>query len=315
MLTIFRLIRIPNLLIIALTQYLLRYCIIIPFLKQQSLTVIFSHFNFLLLVLSTVFIAAAGYLINDIYDIKTDYINKPKKNVNSISINKNRLLLIYYVLNAVGLGLGLYISYSISNIEFSIVFFLIVGLLWFYSTTYKNQLIISNLIVALLTALVPVIVLMYEFPPIIEKYAAYLMKNEISVSYIRIYILGYGGFAFLTTLIREIIKDAEDFEGDFLDNRNTIPIIFGIIATKTITIILVSVFVILVIFIYIKYIYIGLYPAIYLLGTIIFPSILVIVKIVRARDKNNYHLSSTLFKFIMVAGILFMLILKYSIEL
>ena len=315
MFTFFKLIRIPNLLIIALTQYLLKYCIIVPFLKQYNLTTIFSHFNFSLLVLSTVFIAAAGYLINDFYDIKTDYINKPEKNENTLSINKNTLFIIYYVLNALGLGLGVYISYSISNIEFSVVFFLIVGLLWFYSTTYKKQLFISNLIVALLTAFVPVIVLMYEFPPIMEKYAAFLLKNGLSIGYIKTYILGYGGFAFITTLIREIIKDTEDFEGDFLDNRNSIPVIFGIITTKIVIICLIVVFIFLISFIYIKYIYIGLYPTVYLLATIIFPSIWVVVKIIKAKDKNNYHLSSSLIKFIMVAGVLFMLILRYSIEL
>ncbi len=312
---IIKLIRFPNLLIIALTQYLLRYCIIIPFLKQHSFTVIFSSFHFLLLVLSTMLIAAAGYVINDLYDTKTDYINKVEKKTNISSLNKNSIFLLYYLLNSIGLAFGIYISYINLHVEYSIIFLLIIGMLWFYSTEYKKQLILGNLIVALLTGFVPLIVLLYEFPPLINKYAIYLLKNSFSIGYISYYIIGYGLFAFLTTFIREIIKDVEDYEGDSIDNRNTIPIFFGIKIAKSIIVFLILCFICLISFTFFKYIYIGLYPALYILGTIIFPSVLVIFKIIKAENKENYHLSSMLFKFIMVAGILFMLILKYSIEL
>lgn len=308
----FKLIRWQNLFIIALTQYLVRYCIVKPVLSQDSLNTVFSDFNFFLLVVSTVFIAGAGYIINDYFDAKTDYINKPDKNMVDIKINKKIIFALFIAFNIIGILSGVYISYQISCIEFSFVYFLISGFLWFYSTTYKRQVIIGNLIIALLTGAVPLIVLFFEIVPVISLYGSSVITNE-TLSGIVWFTEGLAVFAFLITLIREIVKDAEDFEGDYIDNRNTIPIFFGITVTKIIIVVLTSLLIFGVIFVYIRYLILGILPLIYLIAVIALPLFIIILKVLFAKEKKDYSVSSSILKFVMISGILFMWIVRINI--
>lgn len=312
MLSIYKLIRLPNLLMIVCTQYLLRYCIIKPELKLLSISTVFSDINFLFLVLSTVFLAAAGYIINDYFDIKTDYLNSPGKNVIGISVDKNRVFISYIIINIAGLALGTYIAIFNDQPELIVIYFLIAGLLWFYSTTYKKQAFIGNIIISIMAGMVPIIVLLFEIPPIYNVYNAYIVKNSLSIDNIKYFIIGYGLFAFLINFIREIVKDTEDFKGDYFDGRNTIPIVLGVTATKVIVLLLTLIMLISVIYVYLRFFILEFLPILYILGTILLPLIIIIYYIIIAKEKQHYKLVSTVLKFIMVAGIMFMLVIKSS---
>ena len=162
-----RLIRFPNLLIIMLTQVLVRYCLILPAFKTEYfITGIFPKYlsdaNFFLLVLSTVLIAAGGYIINDYFDVQTDKINKPGKNIVEISISKVRARNLYFVLSIFGVVLGFYLALQISKPAIGFIPLFSTVSLWMYSSYYKRQLLSGNILISILSALSILIVGLYE---------------------------------------------------------------------------------------------------------------------------------------------------------
>lgn len=319
----FKLVRWPNLLIIAVTQYVIRYCIILPMLKINGFALQFSSFDFFCLVLSTISIAAAGYVINDYFDTKTDSINRPHKIIVGKYISRRAAILIHTVLNVLGVFLGFYISFRIHHIVLGIVFPLIAGILWFYSTTYKRNFLIGNFIVAFLTACVPLLVAVYDIPPINRAYSQILLQSGSNLNYIFNWALVFSYFAFLLNLNREIIKDVEDFEGDQAFGRNTLPIVLGIKWTKVIITLLNAVIIFSLFFFYWKYLkikfdgtvdFISLF---YFMFLLVFPLLIVTYKILTAKGKSDYHAGNIITKFVMLFGLLYAvvadLIISYSI--
>lgn len=313
------LIRLPNLLIIAFTQYAMRYLIMEPLLPSASFSLQFSNLHFFLLVLSTLFIAAAGYIINDYFDTRTDRINKPDKVVVGVSVNRRTAMTLHTIFNVIGVGIGIYLSIHIGIISLSFIFFLAAGLLWFYSTNYKRQFLIGNLTVSFLTAMVPLIVVLFEIPMLNKEYGTIMLQYNSSFNYIFIWVAGFSIFAFLTTLIREIIKDTEDFEGDAAYGMKTLPIVAGIRLTKTILGLLITGTVFLLIFILVKFImfsgertdYISLT---YFGAFLIIPFFILLTLILIAREKADYHRASLLIKLIMLFGVMYSLVVYYLIK-
>ena len=144
----------------------------------------------------------------------------------------------------IGVLIGTWVSYRAGLLYLSLVFFMVSGLLWFYSTTYKRELLLGNIIVALLTALVPFLVLLYELPLLARSYGTMVTPM---IRYLMIWVLGFSLFAFLLNLIREIIKDAEDFEGDQAYGKKTVPVVWGMRATRWITAVLLLITILLLI--------------------------------------------------------------------
>ena len=315
---ILKLVRIQNLLIIIATQYLMRYCIIQPFLKLNDFHLQLNNFHFFLLVLATVLIAAAGYVINDYFDTRTDRLNKPDKVVIDHSVSRRKAILLHNVLNIAGVGIGIYLSFYINVPGLSLIWLMAAGFLWFYSTNYKRQFLIGNLIVSLLTGVVPILVIIYEMPLLNEEYGKIMIDANASFNYIFTWISGFGFFAFLTTLIREIIKDSEDFEGDSAFGMNTLPIVVGTKYTKISLYSLITALIALLIWVLFEFIlYSGnetdLITAFYFLFFLILPAAYLFVKIFKATTKENYHWASQLTKFIMLTGLLYALVVRYIV--
>ena len=291
-----------------------------PLLPSAGFELQLDNLHFALLVLSTVFIAAAGYIINDYFDTQTDWINKPEKVVIGVAINRRVAMILHTVLNIIGVGIGIYLSIYIKLYSLSFIFLLTSGLLWFYSTNYKRQFLIGNLTVAFMTSLVPMVVILFELPLLNREYGAIMLQHNASFNYIFIWVTGFAVFAFITTLIREIIKDAEDFEGDRAYGMKTLPIKLGITATKIIisTLILVCVFMLL--YILIKFImftaestdYISL---VYFVGLLVLPLFILATLVIMAAKKVDYHRASFLIKVIMLVGILYSLVVYFIIKI
>ena len=164
MTALLRLIRYRNLIIIALTQYMMRYFVIWPILKVNGFELQMDRWHFLLLVLSALLITAAGYVINDYFDTRTDMLNRPETVVVGRSVSRRSAMLLHIILNIAGVGLGIYLSLYIGILSLGVAYLLAAGLLWFYSTTYKRQFLIGNLIVAVFTAMVPLSWCSSKFP-------------------------------------------------------------------------------------------------------------------------------------------------------
>ena len=315
-----KLIRAKNLLIIVFTQYLMRYAVIFPILESRGYVSQFSNLNFFLLVLTTVFLAAAGYAINDYFDTKTDLINRPETVVVGKHINRRHVMTLHIVLNTLAIILGFYISWQIHLWKLIYIYIIITGLLWFYSTSYKKQFLIGNIIVALLTAMVPMMTVLYEIPPLNKEYFDTLLELKDNFNDVFFWITGFSVFAFITTLNREIIKDVEDFEGDKAYGSRTMPVTAGIKTSKIVTISLTLITVALLFFVYVKYL---MYPcsdcinidyisAVYLGIFVALPSFLLIFKIIKVKNKKDWHTASTISKIIMLFGVLYAVIAYYN---
>jgi 4-hydroxybenzoate polyprenyltransferase len=317
--SIFRLIRFPNLLIIAATQYAMRYLIMQPLLPADDFELQFGDLQFFLLVLSTIFIAAAGYIINDYFDTRTDLINKPARVVVGVEIGRRVAMILHAMLNIIGVGIGIYLGFYIDLPALSFVFLLATGLLWFYSTNYKRQFLVGNLTVAFLTGLVPMMVVLFEIPLLNRVYGQQMLQNSVNFNYMLAWVGGFGFFAFLTTLIREIIKDAEDFEGDAAYGMKTLPIVLGIRWTRWVLVALTGFTLFTLIYLLLKYILNSVEPAdyyslVYFIVFLLLPLLLLAVLVALAHNRRAFHTASTLIKLIMLTGILYSAMVFYLVN-
>ena len=308
---ILKLIRIPNLLIIIATMYLLRFFLISPILNYFGGNLIYPEFDFALLVLSCTSIAAAGYIINDYFDLEIDKINKPEKIIigELISIEKARL--IYFLLNLMGVLIGSYLSLKIGQYQFLLIFLLSAFLLFSYSQKYKRSPFIGNFVVAFLSALTLFLVWLFEFFALRLEPNIFIEIRE-AIPFINKFILGYLVFAFIVSLIREMLKDVEDKEGDEAVKCKTIPVIMGVKNSKM----LIGVLILVAIGLmgYVQFVlwvsnldYLFWYFMIAVQPLFVY----LLIHLVKAKEKEDFHFMSTMSKIIMLAGILSIQLIQF----
>lgn len=276
-----RLIRWPNLLIIAFTQYMARVFLIGP---ANEWMLILGENSIFLITLSTVLIAAAGYVINDYFDVKIDLINKPERVIIGRYLKRRVAMTTHQVFNILGCAIGLYVSKWVFLISV-----LSVTLLWLYASFFKKKPFIGNLIVSLLTSLSLIILAIY-----------YPLNREL--------VGIYAFFAFGITLIREIIKDMEDVRGDASHGCRTLPIIWGIFRTKLFLYALISFF-IPTLFMVAYWLQNSQLAWMFLVLTGLIGWL--VYRLVYADTKREFGALSSLCKIIMIVGMMSMILLVY----
>ncbi|MDN3202915.1 geranylgeranylglycerol-phosphate geranylgeranyltransferase [Algoriphagus sediminis] len=219
---LFRISRPINLLMVAFAQFMAAYFLVIT---DQNGNPVAADPKLYLLILSTLIITAAGYMINDYYDVKIDYVNRPNEVIVGKTIKRRVIIVLHTFLNFSGIGLGYLVSPRIALVNFAAAF-----LLWLYSNELKRRPFIGNFVVALLTALA------------IFMVGIYYQKSELL-------IFTYAVFAFYLNLIREIIKDIEDRQGDRKHGCRTLPIAIGFRKTKEVIFVIAFCFVVSIILI------------------------------------------------------------------
>lgn len=269
-----KLTRFWNLVIIALAQYFSAIFLLGGF------QIVYSKQLFLL-SLSTILIAAAGYIINDYYDVKIDLINKPKRVVIGRVLKRRVAMILHTLLNFIGIGLGLFLS-----IEIALLNFVSALLLWAYSNQFKRMVLVGNLSVAFLTGL-SIYIVAFHFDP----------YNS--------YIIAYSLFAFFVTLIREIIKDLEDLKGDSTFGCRTLPVAYGLRTTKLV--IYLATVLLLISLSMLFYFFIDEYITIVSLSLII-PFGFLFYKLSKADTVKEFNYLSNYCKFVMLAGITSMIL-------
>lgn len=321
--TFLKLIRWPNLLIVALTMILMRYAVIEPVISKISIvlnggtgvavpmTLKFPWYDFLILIIATLFITAGGYVINDYFDIKTDLINRGEVIVGT-KIPRRQAMKWHNILNIAGVAAGFYISWKAGYFWMGILFLIVSGLLYFYSASYKSQFLIGNLIVALLTAMVPMLVVFYEWPALYRFNALNAVVSP-QLGIVFYWVGGFAFFAFLTTLTREIIKDIEDFEGDMTYGRNTIPVVTGILTSKIISVFLILTTIVLLYVVWNFFLHDKI-TLIYISCTVVLPLLYVIYQLIMIAGKRELHSASRLMKIIQIAGVLYSLVVKVILD-
>lgn len=278
-----------------------------PLLKNDQMETQIREPLFLFLVLATLCLAAAGYVINDYFDRKADLINRPEKVILGRILSRRAGMVWHTILTLIGILLGSYVSYKIGHLKFSLVFFVVSGLLWFYSTSYKRQVLLGNLVVAILVACVPLILIVFELPLLIDKYSLYIKSMSDDLDILAIWFVGYSGFAFLLNFMREIVKDLEDFEGDFAFGRQTIPIAWGLRTAKIIVLVSAVITGLFLIMATVKLRW-SMLTVLYSFVLLILPLVVFMFSIYKASTKKQYHNSSNILKIIMLSGLLYLVV-------
>ena len=301
---ILSLIRWKNLLMIAFVQVLIKYALFLPYGVSTSL----NTFGFILLVIATLSIAAAGNIINDIYDIETDKINKPKKVIVGKFISEKQANNLFVIFNVIGVGLGFYISNWVGKSAFFSVFVIISALLYVYASYLKQILIIGNIVISMLVALSIIIVGLFDLIPVIS------IQNQNTQFAIFKIVMYYATFAFLINLVREIAKDIEDIDGDYKAGMNTLPIAIGRERASKVLFAMSLLPLFAVIYFMISYLYKQPIAFIYFLLFIIAPLIYIVIKSFNAKTKKHYHHISDVLKLIMFFGILSLLLFPFILK-
>lgn len=296
----FRLVRWPNLVFIVLTQALFYFCIYLPLYGVPH------HSRLVLIMLASVCIAAAGYIINDYFDLNIDRVNKPDKIVIDRLIRRRWAIAWHFLLSAAGV---LFTVFAVGLPYWYVVMAnaACVALLWFYSTAFKRQLLIGNLVISLLTAWT-ILVLFFSLT---TPFDAFNTTDPVSVKFFRLAFL-YGGFAFIISLIREAVKDMEDMKGDLRYGCKTLPIVSGIRTTKLYTAIWVSVLVATLVILQFYVLQFGWWLlVVYNLTLVILPLLYLLQKLRRAYRSRDFAELSRLTKWLMLSGILSMLFFRF----
>lgn len=296
----FRLVRWQNLVFIVLTQLLFYFCIYQSIYKDDA-----SLRQLIWLMIASVFIAAAGYIINDYFDLNIDQVNKPQKNVIDKTIGRRWAILLHLLFSLAGIiATGVAVSFAKWYLIFANL--VCVLLLWLYSTSFKRQLLIGNVVISLLTAWTILILFFAKVP----FSAAFGASDPPTVKFFRLSFL-YAGFAFIISLIREAVKDIEDMEGDRRYNCKTLPIVTGVVTTKMYTAVWLIVLIASLVILQLYVLQFGWYWAVaYSVALIILPLFFLFDRLYKAISANDFAHLSRYTKWIMLAGILSMIFFR-----
>jgi len=311
-----RLIRWPNLVFIAVTQWLFYFCVVDSlWLKNGSGLIFFSsqHLLFYLLIAASVMIAAAGYIINDYFDLQIDVVNKPDKVVVDRVVKRRWAIVWHLVFSTAGVIASFFISYKTGSYLIVTANIFCVLLLWVYSTTFKKKLLTGNIIIAALTAWVIVVVYYFAGADIINYDGFYESAHPFDIRKLYKLTILYAGFAFIISLIREVVKDLEDMYGDAKYNCKTMPIVWGVPAAKVFSAVWIVVCIALLGIVQLYAWQSGWWiSALYSIILIILPLIFILKDLYKATIPADYHKLSRLIKLVMLTGILSMLFFKFS---
>ncbi|SHF58828.1 4-hydroxybenzoate polyprenyltransferase [Salegentibacter echinorum] len=294
MISFLKLVRWPNLAFIILSLVLIKF----SFFEKFEAFISLNTFGYSLLILATVCIAASGYVINDIYDVASDKINKPNKLIIGHYISEKRAYNSFIILNIIGVGLGFYLANILGKPVFVSVFIFSSAILYLYASYLKQIPILGNILISFLVALVILL------PAIFDLYPAITRQNKDLQALLFSILKDYAIFAFLITFLREMVKDQEDVNGDYNANIKTLPILLGHKLTNKIIFMIGVVPIIAIVYYIYTYIFQNTFLVIYTLLFILAPLLYFQVKIWEAKRKKDYSHLSFILKIILFFGLI-----------
>ena len=303
-----QLLRIGNLAFLAILLYVMEKWVAFPLLHQQKFPELMPWWVLTLLIISVVCIAAGGYVINDYFDVKIDRINRPDDLVVTRVVSRDVAMRLFQVLTAVGIVAGLAVAWWARSWNLLFIYVVIPGLLWFYSSSYKRMLLVGNLIVAFISALVPLLIAMVNADHLRFLYHESLAYTPI-VGQLYVWLGGFALFCMLLTLSREVVKDMEDVEGDRELECRTMPIVWGEKVSKiVVTIVLLATIALIA---YLAWFVLpfpmewATFTGRFIIFGLMVPMLCVLVLLWSARSKRELHTVQQVLKFAMFLGTMF----------
>ena len=226
-----RLVRWSNLLFLAALMWVMEKWVAVPILDKAAFGEQLPGYLLWLVILATVFIAAGGYVINDYFDVKIDRINRPDALIVTRSVSKPFAMRLSLVLSGIGIACGIAAAAVLRSMTIGILFVIVPGLLWFYSSSYKRLFMLGNITIAMLAALAPMLIAMTNVVILQLRYETILPYINLTHD-LYAWLGGFALFAFLLTWVREIIKDMQDQMGDRELECHSMPVVWGDLWTK-----------------------------------------------------------------------------------
>lgn len=285
----FLLLRPINLALICYIQFLIHFVLF----KSLKISSIISFVDFLLICLATIFITAAGNIINDIKDVVADRINRPDRLIVTSKIALEDAKWHYRILNVIGLFLGVIVGLRLEKPSLFFMFLVPSLLLYFYAAFLKAIPLLGNVTIALLVAFA---VLILGF---VELRIADLNSNEVEAW---IVLTGLGSFAFILNLIREIVKDIIDIRGDYKQGIKSLPIVLGIARSRTIALVLLFVTLAMLLGVIVSFSNYLIYLKAYLIATVLLPLLIVTIKFMNRDVNASFQMFNIALKMIMFLG-------------
>jgi len=293
-------IRWKNVVMIGVLLFLIKYVLF----QRFELNVALDHFHYSVLALSTICIAIAGYIINDINDVEADRINKPKRLYVGSKISRIQSYNLFIAFNSIGLLAGMYLSYHVGHTSYFIIYVLTSLLLYQYAKYLKKKLLIGNLLVAFAVLLSIVLPLVFDLLPVTNP----LNESRQVVVFKLIGVLAL--FGFFLTVIREFVKDMEDVQGDKKIGARSLPIVIGIQKTKGVVLVSTLLLSSAIAFFAIMLVSFDRIATVYLSIFVLAPLLYFMFYLWKARSQNELHRSSAILKIVMLLGILTLLLIK-----
>jgi len=296
---------------IAVTQVLFYFSLVHPiYWGREFADSSFKPKHFLLLIISSLLIAAAGNIINDYFDRNIDEINKPEKKIVDKLIKRRWVIVMHIAFSLIAILLGFYVDSQTPVFWLGFSNTICVLLLFAYSISLKKKLLVGNVLISLLTAWVILVCFLCYHRSLGCNHCEPFEWAAGLRRFTRISIL-YAGFAFVISLIREVVKDMEDIEGDKKYGCKTIPISWGIPAAKVFVAVWLVVLIGMISIVQVYVLQLGWYwSAVYSIILIIAPLVWILRKIYQAQVPKDYHQLSTVIKLVMLSGLLSMIFFK-----
>lgn len=311
-----QLLRVGNLAFLAILLFVMEKWVATPLLQLAQFREQMPWWVLMLLIISTIFIAAGGYVINDYFDVKIDRINRPEDLVVTRIISRDGAMHIFQVLTILGIAMGLAVAWWSRSWTMAMIYIVIPGLLWFYSASYKRQLLVGNIVVAFVSSLVPLLVAIANADYLRHLYGEALAYTPI-VGQLYVWLSGFSLFAFLMTFVREMVKDIEDIKGDREMECRTIPIVWGEMTTK-----IISSVILLITMALIGYLHWSVLPfpsewstlsTRYVLFGLLVPILCAIVLLWAAKTPMEYRRTQLIIKFAMFMGIMYSFVIHQNL--
>jgi 4-hydroxybenzoate polyprenyltransferase len=287
--------------IVAVTQILIYHQLLNQTFKRYSLSGTFNSFEFVLFVFTTLLVTASGYIINDIYDIETDRINKPDKRIIDVHLSLSAAWKIYFSMILTGALISFYLAVQRNDLFYWFIYPAAVFLLFGYSRWFKGIPYLGNILVSLFCAAVPGIFFLSEASVLKE------LKIRDLTSFLPLHnlLLAYVLFAFLTNLYREIVKDLQDETGDKLANIHTAAVYFGKKNTKIMALFTALITSMVITFSFSQSIFSNI-PYLFILQILLIqtPLSISIIKIIQAKDDKAFRNVGLWIKLIMINGLI-----------
>lgn len=298
-LPVLRLLRFPNLVVVALTQWLVYYRVLLPAFAAENVASVLTPWKFVEIVLVTLAITASGYLVNDLQDGEIDEINRPGTNPVA-TLGRDGVTWAYGIMLLGGFLVSQLLAYRLGERHLLWIFPLAIGTLSVYSSNMKKVPFLGNLLVAAFCAGVPGILVLAE-----RRAVGQLCKlnPELGASALQVCLI-FMAFAFIVTMLRELVKDLEDLKGDRVVGRRTIPIMLGEDRSRWVGVAFgVSAILAIAAPFLLGWTAFANLPMLLLSAVLVAGLFFILFRLVRARESGEYHRLSTWLKFFLLGGL------------